>query len=147
MQNTLTQNITAIPWVYPTGCGKGFSSGVSNACLVDGDVGWDGIGSWMNNYFFIVERSFYIMYTLPKANIFTSANQRLIQMKLFLGWPIFRGELLVSGRVDVLFCICTWIWFQLAGILFFIHQCLCVVYSNHRDEQISAMPQPFIGAS
>lgn len=31
----IADNPTAIPWAYPTGCGEGFNSGVSNACLVD----------------------------------------------------------------------------------------------------------------
>ena len=38
--------------------------------------------------------------TLPETNIFAPENGWLEYSFLFLGWPIFRGEPLVSGSVD-----------------------------------------------
>ena len=39
------------------------------------------------------------MFTLPETNIFAPENGWLEDDRFLLGWPIFRGELLVSGRV------------------------------------------------
>ena len=40
-----------------------------------------------------------IFTTLPETNIFAPENRWLEYDCFLLGWPIFRGELLVSGRV------------------------------------------------
>ena len=38
------------------------------------------------------------LHTFPKTNMFAPENGWLEDETSFLGWPMFRGELLVSGR-------------------------------------------------
>ena len=41
------------------------------------------------------------LYTLPETNIFAPENGWLEDDPFLLVWPMFRGELLVSGRVSI----------------------------------------------
>ena len=52
--------------------------------------------------------SFFIQATLPETNILAPENGCLEYERFLLGWPIFRGELLVSGSV----------WYFKRGILY-----------------------------
>ena len=50
-----------------------------------------------------LQEGLYMLYNLPESNSeFTPENGWLEYERFLLGWPIFRCELLVSGRVSLL---------------------------------------------
>ena len=68
---------------------------------IQGIVGGMGLQLEINIKFDVTKCHFFL--TLPETNIFATENGWLEYDRFLLGWPIFRGELLVSGSVHHVF--------------------------------------------